>query len=436
MKRKKAEKGIALIIVLMVSILLLILLMTTLSLSSRNALYMANHQDRTQALLAAETGIIGMVAHLESLAHPENEPTNAIQRGELEGSKATWESFIVENNLFQPEKNIVVQSKGTKGVFSRTLRAVLKRSASGFMGLGCNGPLIYDGNIFLNGLRNLNNPEPEKGWLYVNNDSGIDAGAEGGALYSKGSVGSKGDVKGSLKPDWSKNSSKKPDRFPSFNKDDYNIPTGNEKTSGKFQEEIRGESSVVIDEDVKVKKASNSDKVTIDGNLRIENGKIFWVEGNLEVKGSVDGKGVIIVEGNVAFKGGHLDRNSDNTGVVVYTEKDLVLAHPNVDKDESGNITGASTEVSDFFARMPDFAAAQINHGLPCSEEEKKDFFGWFTNNYSDDPGSRKQNFNQWWDGVSGDPSSPGLPKEVKDWLKESRDVPGLSQWQTQNKDK
>jgi hypothetical protein len=435
MERNKAEKGIALVIVLMVSILLLILLMTTLTLSSRNALYMANHQDRTQALIAAEAGILGMISHLESLAQPENEPADTVKTGELTNSRATWKATLVKNNLSGPDRNVIVQSTGTKGSFARTVRAVLKRSASGFTGLGCNGPLLYSGNNFINGLRSLDNPQPEKGWMYANSDSGIDTESDGGSLYCKGSVGSKGDAKGSYMPGWSKNSSRKPDKFPSFNKNDYPSPD-NEKQSTQFMDEIKGQSAVTIDENVKVKKASDSDKVTINGNLKIQNGKIFWVEGDLDVKGSIEGRGIIIVEGNVSFKGGHLDRNSEGTGVVVYAEKDLVLAHPTVDKDESGNISGASTDVSDFFARMPDFAAAQISSGLPCSEEEKKDFFGWFSKSYSDDPANRKDSFNQWWDGVSGDPANPGLPKEVKDWLKESREIPGLSKWQTQNMEK
>lgn len=432
MTHKKAEKGIALVIVLLISILLLILLMTTLTLSSRNALYMAHHQDRTQALLAAEAGILGMITHLEGLAQPQNEPVNTARTGELTHSKATWKSSIVENNLSKPERNIVVQSTGTKGSFARTVRAVLKRSASGFIGMGCNGPLLYDGNNFINGLRNIDNPQPENGWLYANSDAGIEQGADGGTLYCKGSAGSKGEAGGNFSPGWSKNSSRKPDRFPAFSKDDFTSPD-NEKQSTQFQDEIKGQNAVTIDEDVKV---TGDDKVIIDGDLKIQNGKIFWVEGDLEVKGSIEGRGIIIVEGSVSFKGGHLDRNSDSTGVVVYSEKDLILAHPTVDKDESGNISGASTDVSDYFARMPDFAAAQITNGLPCSEEDKSDFFGWFNENYSDDPDSRDQKFNQWWDGVSGDPSNPGLPKEVKEWLKESRNIPGLSSWQTQNMEK
>ena len=65
MKKKDRNRGMALVVVLMLATTLLIILVATLSLSSRNALLMANHQDRTQALLAAEAGVARGIYELE-----------------------------------------------------------------------------------------------------------------------------------------------------------------------------------------------------------------------------------------------------------------------------------------------------------------------------------------------------------------------------------
>ncbi|MDQ7822832.1 MAG: hypothetical protein RDV48_08575 [Candidatus Eremiobacteraeota bacterium] len=437
---KQKQRGIVLIVVLMVSMLLLILLMATLTLSSRNALYMAHHQYRTQALLAAEAGVMKAMDYLESNA---TAAANTVIEGTLADSQATYKATILENNLGSTGRARIL-SEGTVRPFKRTVKVEVAQAPGGYVGMGSDGPILYDGEVFINGIKSVKNPAPDSGWLHSNGEGqSVYGSAGGGNVHCNGKVSGKGTVSG-VKTSWNSHSNYGSVSIPSAKNTYASDEKKNSIKDIKAKEDFKKDSEedcFIVENDMMIE-CDENDTLVLEGNLKMKDGKTLWVKGNLEVKGAVEGTGVVVVGGKTSLKGGQLDKSGANQGVVIYSEKDLVVANPAVDRDADGNmkIDGALPEesgsyaVSNFFAQMPEFAPAQISHGLPDDDAAKSDFFGWYHTEYNKNP--RSADFNRWYQGVNGDPACPGLPEDVRNWLApvaQNKDgiVQNLAAWQT-----
>ena len=358
----------------------------------------------------------------------------------LPNSNANFTVKITDNTLTASEGSAVMESTGVCGAFSRSLRVTVEQSQSGFIGMGASGPIVYDGNVYVNGIKSIGNPQPADGWLYSNND--ISARDNAGKVYCNGKISSGGNVGDGVSPSYCRQSQQQGinNSFPTFPKDKY---TTEKQSKGEFAYQANSCEQFYTDYPVsngvcELTQSSivnnSSDDLHIEGDLKVKNKSVFWVKGNLKVDGNITGDGYVIVNGKTSLKGGKLDTDNKKNTVVLYSEKDIMVAHPEVDRDADGKVTmkpGANTNplVSDFFAQMPSYAPAQISSTLPDSSKAREDFFGWFNEEYdkysSASDRDKDPKFRQWYEGEKGNPAYPGLPENVKGWLVKSKDIKG-----------
>jgi len=112
---------------------------------------------------------------------------------------------------------------------------------------------------------------------------------------------------------------------------------------------------------------------------------------------------------------GSEDLRSDNPkGLLIYADKDVVVAHPSarVDPAEHDGFTAQISPVGELFADMPEGVPYLLRQRLPPGAPANVNFFNW----YAGQEASPSASFSEWKNG-DGTTLNPGLPPNVTDWL-------------------
>jgi len=384
-------RGMALVVILLVSVVLLVLLFSAMAISSRNILFTANYRDRTAALYAAEAGVHEAIYELQ-----KNPAYNSsVSSRKLQNTEAHF-SYQVQNTLAANDR-AVITSTGSVGSFQRTLRVTVQRAASSYNALTNDGPINLAGNVFINGIRSVRYPKGEPGNIHTNYSN---LGAiEGSAKVRISGIASAMGTIGSLISDDHKRQGAPRQNIPSLSADDVIRNTRFTASQVPADGVIRADTEINGNLDYK-------------GNLKLEDGKVLHVKGDLIVDGSITGKGKVVVDGKTTFKGGAEIDGTNADGVAIFSGDDLTVSHPTESTD-------STNPVVDFFAAMPENASSSIASNLPADAPRNADFFDWYRNkSYSPDPA-----FNNWREGNPNDPGQPGLPTEVRTWLDSSLNI-------------
>lgn len=418
----KKDKGIALILVLLVGLILIVIIFSAFAVGSRNILFMANYRDKTQAIYAAEAGIREAIYKLEDNIDYSQNFEGAIIEG-----KALYKVEI-SNDLRGSTGIATIESTGMIGKIEgenyrtkRKLKVTVQIAPGAFNSLSADGEISLNGLVVIDGIQSIKNPKEIPGNIHTNysgytSSSGVSniysrLGENYAITYDKnlgtpkvnitGVASAYGKVNPELIPEETHRKDNSPAiQIASFNKDSV-LPEVFDKTytSGVYN-------SIIVNDNVKV-----TGDIVINGDLKLERGKVIYVNnGNLVVNGAIYGKGSVVVDQKTVFRGYSKIISDSENGIAIYSEGDITVAHPqaviyNASQGiESIQFNADQNNIADFFANMPKNALSKISSRLPDDAPRDGDFFNWYKNAAT-----------QEW--------KETLPKNVKEWLDESKGI-------------
>ncbi|MCL5773421.1 MAG: hypothetical protein M1536_03465 [Firmicutes bacterium] len=420
------KRGMALIVVLMLSFILMILLFSSFTASSNNILFVASYRSKTAAFYAAEAGIYDAINKLQGGVN-----NNLSFEAKMPNSEASYKVNI-DNYLNSPQEYAVITSTGIAGNFKRCLQVTVEKGAGSYNGLYNDGTIEFKDGAFINGIRSLKNPKIETGNIHSNSDAVraiFGSGDPGKKVYITGKASARGGVD-----------------YASMGLPMDKVETG--KTSGVKALAIGDivppgtifSSNSIPADGVIMQNTKINGSLVVNGNLELKGNQVLYVKGDMVVNGAIYGEGKIVVEGNTTFRG-YSKVSTDSKGIVIYSGGDLSVAHPlAVIGGRSGAAPGAGSggnfsrapapaggsaqpvvpdnPVATYFATMPQNAPETIQNNLPQDAPRDAGFFDWYRQNMAAGS-SASSSFQQWRNG-SGEKSSTGLPDDVKEWLDNS----------------
>jgi len=384
----KKRVGMALITVLLVMSVVAICMLAGVQLTGKNLLFLGAVHRNNLCLGAAEAGVYGAIARLE---------TNPSYNGPLQGQLKNGCRFRV--TITRSGGTVRLVSVGSFDEATRTLEVTLGVSSDSFPGLACEGHVGIEGSAFVNGIRTTANPLPDKGNIHTNSngDPAIHVANRLSVTGEASAVGSiQGTVHGTKKP------SDDPQTLGSLNK--ASLLSGTFTTGGVPANGIVA-GKLYVDDDLQ-----------LDVPLVLQPNSVLHVRGDAILRKGVTGSGTLVCDGNVVLRGTEQIDLANSQGVVVYAEKDLMIGHPLAAVDEDSlRFEAPVNPIGDYFAKMPDDAPYILGQRLPPDAPIGLAFFNW----YRDQASSGSASFQLWRDG-DGSELSPGLPPNVKAWLNES----------------
>ncbi len=403
-------KGFALVTVLLIVLILMVTLFGTISIASRNLFFTSGFRYRTTALYAAEAGVV------RAMKEVENNPSFA---GKLEGvldkSNSKFTAMVEKD---ASTGDIIVTSTGTCGPFSRTIEATLRPSAASYNAITNDGPIFFNGDVVIDAIESIVFPRKAPGNIHTNcpDIDAIDAGNDA-HIRITGIASAMGKITHRISRSHAKENSdciqvRPLDKAKFVNRE---FPKRSIPCSGIVSQNTKIEGNLVV-----------------NGLLRLQNGAVLYVKGDLVLKNGVVGKGSIVADGDVVIKGTVEIRNdSASRYIVIYTDGNLVLASDDARETADGDWESTSNDpIPKLFSQMPYNAPIYICHNLPEDVPRGIEFFRW----YSQNKDSNEPEIIRWRDGVPGNPEYPGLPKEVKEWLdKSTQYVDRLEEWYRNN---
>ncbi|MCL5037219.1 MAG: pilus assembly PilX N-terminal domain-containing protein [Chloroflexi bacterium] len=388
----KNKRGIALITVMLISVIMLIMILSVFGITSNNALFMSNFRDRTSALYAAEAGIHKAMYQLSTDPYFAGNISETMSQG-----LGSFSADVTNGGL-----TATIISTGTIGAFSRTVRAVVETDANAYSALVCDGKITLSGDsVYINGIKSVKYPKIELGNIHTNS-SALDAIA-GDPSVTKVTITGKATAVGGVQnviPDGHRQSNASKIAMKDLDKSallNVTFTQSSIPADGQITQNTRIEGNLQI-----------------NGNLRLNNNTVLYVVGDLNVKGALTGQGAVVVEGTTKLEG-ITELDLDNkTGVVIYGEGDVSVAHPLYTEEGKGYTRVEDVDVAKFFADMPANAPQSINSNLPPDAPRDSSFFQWY---YEQSAASNpSSSFIIWRD---GNPllGQEGLSPDVKAWL-------------------
>lgn len=397
------KKGFALVTVVMIVTIMMVLLFGAMSLTSQTILFIGNFKHRTAALYVAESGIAYAMKHLEN-----NPGTTAVITGSMANSTGDF-SVEVDNNLASTGK-ATLTSTGKVGMFQRKVQVTVELESGSFFAMASDGPISFDGTVFINAISSVLNPKLETGNVHTNYTGAQDAISAG--LNFVLDITGKCSAVGTIT-----------DQIPDENKEEHASIVNlsdldkNELLSVNFVPGATIPSDGIISQHTQLE-----GDVTINGMVELKDGAVLYIKnGNLTINGGIVGTGSVVVEGNTVVKGAMEIKTENTDGIAFYSEGDVTLAHPlvTVTNNNDGTTSTSVSEdaVSEYFAQMPEFAPLYITHNLPDSAGSylNSSFFEWYSNNQN----SQDADYLLWKNG-DGTAANPGLPTDVVQWLNNS----------------
>ncbi|MBT9585318.1 hypothetical protein IV102_18380 [bacterium] len=379
----KKYRGMAIITVLLLSGVILTFVLGGLSVASQHLFQVSAQHNRHRALCAAEVGVSKAQFQLEQ---------NLAFAGPITGSLEDGASFQVA--VSHQASRAIVQSTGMASGQSQRLRVTLSLDAETYRGLSTEGPVSVHNNGYINGIRSLLDTRSSRGNMFTQSNLTVDnshklsvtglasvAGSITGVVYGQtntcGSPSAANFTKASLLAT----------SFPNTTVPGSGIVAANTKISGDLD---------------------------LNQVLHIPAGMVVHVTGDCILNRGVTGEGTLVVDGNALLRGGENLRNDTPKGVLLYTDGDVLLAHPSAYVDDSssdGWVTNFSS-VGDLFAAMPEEIPYLLSQRLPPGAPSNVSFFQWYDSQNS----APTPAFLEWKNG-DGTDVNPGLRPDVIAWL-------------------
>lgn len=381
---RSKRRAMAIITVLLLSGIIVTFVLSGLGVAAQHLFQVSALHNRHRALCAAEVGVSQARYRLEQ---------NPAFTGSFTGAVQDGASFQV--NVSQIGPRAVVQSQGVASGQSQRLRITLSLDADTYKALSTRGPVKIRTNGYVNGIRALSDTRSSRGNFYTQDDLTVDSGQKMSATGTATVVGTTtGTVEAS-----STASSGTPSN-PSFTKADLlsttfpasTVPVGGVVTANV---EVTGD-------------------LEMHDVLHIPAGRTVHVTGDAILQKGVTGEGTLVVDGNALVRGTANLRNDTPKGVLLWSDGDVVLAHPSayVDSGAPNGWVVDSHPVGDLFAAMPEEVPYLLSQRLPPGAPSDVNFFEW----YRDQSASPSPAFTEWKNG-DGSELNPGLPPHVIEWL-------------------
>ncbi len=401
------RRGIALISVLMLAAAILAILAAGLQLGASGVLHVSQAHKRNVALCAAEAGVYEAVLRLEN-----DKGFTGTAAGDLVASGGKF-SISVTNDLWTGAEATVV-STGTYAGVSRTLKVSLQPDTEGFGALSLGGKVYTYDKAYINGISSAKNPLYRPGNGHSEFGGATDDGFVGQDFNGDGEqarIRATGDLSaaGRFASDLEvvARSKKEMVHEPQYrlNKDEMlavSFSAGTVPTDGKFTGSAR----------------FNGD-VTFPMKVTIAEGATIHIQGgSAKFLGGLEGKGSLVVDGDIVIQTDAEFDSSNDSGLKVLADGSIAISHPEASSDDEG-VHYEIDAVGDYFAQMPPDAPSQIAQGVPVNAPRDGDFFLWIDDQLS---GTPSPEFNQWYEG-DGSEMNPGLSPSTKQWLGQSRGI-------------
>lgn len=390
----RGRRGLALIMVLLVSFVTLGVILTGLQVASTNVLFVAGIHQRNQALSAAEAGVYRVMIELEkdaSFTGPLKD-----QAGGDEGEFEATAEHVDANT-------IVIRSRGRSGRFSRSLQCTVAVGAQTYEAISSEGVIATEGPNYVNGITKMADPLPDKGNIHTNSQAqpAIDGDT---VLAVTGQASAGGTISDVVAADRKKESAPREDplRIEEAELLDGFFTEGPIPADGHITSNLKVPAGVEFHQP-----------------LVLSNNATLLIQGDAVFHAGIEGNGSVVVQGDLSARTGKTLDTSSGEGVLLYADGDVTLVHPKAHKDEvTGDLISELDKVANLFAAMPGDAPFYITERLPVGAPTGLDFFTW----YRDQSRSPSQDFKLWRDG-DGTDLSPGLPKDVTKWLDSSVDI-------------
>jgi hypothetical protein len=400
---RHANRAIALPLVLLSSMIVLGIILLGLQLSSQNILFIAGVHRRNVAQAAAEGGVYKAMARLESDGAFQGTFTEPLGDAAIE---------VAVDNQLAGAGYAVIRSTGKSGRFSKTVEARIEFSALSFETIGSEGQIIGRGPNYANGVHSLRNPLTEA--VGVHSNSNIPGAIRLVDASDRFKIGGIASAVGTIAPgiDAVEKNENEPSRnFIDLDRDELLAGTFNNGTlpsNGQLSSNLRVTGEVEFHQE-----------------LVLSNDAVLHLTGDAVFHEGITGKGTVVSDGDLYVRGGeniHLDNDS---GVLLYSEQNIHLVHPQATNDGQGEFVSTVDPVGDYFAQMPESAGYYLSQTLPVDAPNGIAFFNW----YKSQSVSPSSSFSDWRNG-DGTEINPGLPPDVKSWLDASVQInQELNQW-------
>ena len=383
----------AIITVLLISGVILAFVLGGLNLAAQHLFQVSALHNRHRALCAAEVGISKAQYQLEQNPAYAGPTGGALQ----DGSKYTV--TIVHSGT-----KATLHSVGQTAGQTQKLRVTLALDADTYLGLSSRGLLDFRTNGYINGIRALSDNRSARGNTYTQDHLQISPGKR---LSVTGQASAGLGINQPLQVDG-------------------HIATGGVTANPSFTKSsllaTSFPGSVLSSGTVTQNTRVTAAETNLTGALHIPAGVTVHVEGDLILNHGVSGEGTLVVDGNLLMRGSENLRNDNPKGLLVYADKDIILAHPSAytDSGEPNGFTAQVSPVGDLFADMPDGVPYLLRQRLPPGAPSNVNFFA----RYASQESSPTASFTEWKNG-DGTTLNPGLPPNITDWLHRAAQMHG-----------
>lgn len=384
------RRAIAVITVMLLSGVILAFVLGGLNVAAQHLFQVSALHNRHRALCAAEVGVCKAQYQLEQ------DPTAA---GPVTGSLDDGSSY-----------QVTIQHSGTKAVLhslgqvagqSQRLKVTLSLDADTYLGVSSRGLLDIRTHGFVNGIRGLGDVRSARGNTYTQGNIEIDPAHR---LSITGQASAGGTINSPSRVDGHVGSGGNAANL-SFTKASL-LPGSYARSSVP----ITG----VVSQNTEISVPPSGPPAEYTQPLQIPAGVTMHVTGDLVLHGGVSGEGNLVVDGTLLMRGAEDLRNDTPRGVLIYADKDVLVAHPSarVDASNANGFTATISPVGELFADMPEGVPYLLRQRLPPGAPSNVNFFSW----YAAQESSPSAAFSEWKNG-DGTTLNPGLPPNVTDWL-------------------
>ncbi len=377
---------------MLISGVILAFVLGGLNVAAQHLFQVSALHNRHRALCAAEVGISKATYQLEQ---------NPAATGPIVGTLDDTSGYRVP--LDNSGHRAVLHSVGQAAGQSQRLKVTLSLDADTYLGISTLGLFDCRRNTFINGIRSLADVRSSRGNTHTQGNMRVDPAyrlsVTGQASYAGTAEGS-GQVDGQMLHGGAASNL-------AFTKASL-LPGSYTRFAVPYTGEISQNTRITV--------PAGGPAAEYTQALHIPEGVTMYVTGDLVLHGGVSGGGNLVVDGTLLTRGSEDLRNDNPKGLVIYAEKDVVIAHPSTHIDSSADdgFTGRISAVGELFADMPEGVPYLLKQRLPPGAPSNVNFFSW----YATQEASASAAFREWRDGDDSNRTlNPGLPPEVKTWL-------------------
>ena len=414
------RRGIALIAVLLVSVVLLMFVLCGLEVTGQNLFLVGRVHEKNKALYAAEAGIYETMAQIESLDHyptPGSGPVVGLANG-----------TTYQVDLERSGDQVILHSTGKSGSVQKKLRVQLALSADSFFALTNERTVDVTQHAFVNAVESTLNPLPGPGNIHTNSGdpSAILGSPDPQGGNTKMSVTGEASAVGQITVDLAGKAHSSADYIQPL------TPNVQDLLGTQPPRDITGlPPSGQIEGHLRINTVDTSDYVNIP------EGAVLHVTGDAAFGHGVGGAGTLVVDGSTIIRGNDEIDLKQPKGLYLYSAGNVTLLHPESVFQRTTTTTTTETvvvetavdsyvstpdPVTDYFASMPKDAGFSMRQSLPLNAPTDLSFFTYLERERL----SPDAAFKTWMDGDNS-VQFPGLPSEVKSWLKEARTNPEVA---------